>query len=333
MKLLAAFASFLLLASASAQGPVSHPSLDTTPRIGILIPKGPPDYALLLDALQQPAHVHDGVFDFETGTIADVPVVLIVQPAAGEVLRSLVAMAMMHDFNVRLLLYPGTSGGHLPKGEMAPGDIVLGAKNVDHGNYYLSPDGRIEAGEFAANMPGERYAGPLYASRALLPLLACSASRVAAHTTLPAYVAPVRPDAHPQVFYFGIQGTSTVWSDNKTYTEATMRVFHEIDEDGDWYSNLAATLNRVPFLEVSVISNSIFAFPNASHGTPATPAGEASSHVLAQRISNRIVLDLIRRNGRQLLASKFDESSVDPWPSVNYTTPRDPKGLLEGCRP
>jgi adenosylhomocysteine nucleosidase len=171
----------------------------------------------------------------------------------------------------------------------------------------------------------------LYASPVLLKLLACAASRVAADTKLPSYVAPVREDAHPQIFYFGIQGSSTIWSDNERYTRATMAVFHEIDEDGDWYSNLAATLYRIPFLEVSVISNSIFAFPNASHGTPDTPVGELNSHVLAQRISNRILLDLIRHSGKQLLASTFEDPFVDPWPEANFATPRDPHGLLESC--
>lgn len=309
----------------------AFPPFDPTPRVGILVPKGPPDYGLVLDAVANPSHVQDGPFDFETGTIAGTPVVLIIQPAPGEVLRALGAAAMIRDFEVRVLLYPGTSGGHLPKGEMAPGDIVLGAKNVDHGNYYLAPDGHMEAGEFAARMPGQAYVGPLYASPALLPLLACSASRVAAATTLPDWVGPVRADKHPQVFFFGIQGSSTIWSDNQAYTKATMAVFHEIDEDGDWYSNLEASLYKVPFLEVSVISNSIFAFPSANHGTPAGPASEPNSHVLAQRISNRIMLDLIRRKGRQLLASKFTDPSTSPYPEGNFATPRDPKGLLEGC--
>src|SRR6201992_1338415 len=159
------FALCLLIACAAGaqQHPPAPPAYDPTPRLGILIPKGPPDYALVLNALEHPAHVHDGPFDFQTGTIAGTPVVLIIQPAPGEVLRALGAITMAHDFHLKVLLYPGTSGGHLPKGQMAPGDIVLGAKNVDHGNYYLAPDGHMEAGEFTATMPGQPYVGPLYA--------------------------------------------------------------------------------------------------------------------------------------------------------------------------
>ena len=324
--------ALVICCDVEAQPPSSAPPrYDATPRLGILVPKGPPDYALLLNALKDAVHVQDGPFDFQAGTINGSPVVLIVQPAAGEVLRALGAMAMLHDFNVRALLYPGTSGGHLPKGEMAPGDVVLGAKNVDHGNYYLAPDGHMEAGEFAAVQPGQPYVGPLYADPRLLSMLACSAVRVTAATTLPAWMEPVRADAHSQIFFFGIQGSSTIWSDNAAYTRATMAVFHEIDEDGDWYSNLAASLYGIPFLEVSTISNSIFAFPGRSHGTPPPPPSTPDSHVLAQRISNRIVLDLIAQHGRELLTGAFTNPTVSPYPAANFETPREPKGLLAGC--
>jgi adenosylhomocysteine nucleosidase len=214
---------------------------------------------------------------------------------------------------------------------MSVGDIVLGAKNVDHGNYYLSPAGEIEAGEFNAIQPGMLHYGPLYADPQLLSMIACSAARVAASTGLPAWLAPVSKDAHPQIFYYGIQGSSTIWSDNQAYTDATMKVFHEIDEDGDWYSNLAATIYKVPFLEVSTISNSIYAFPDRSHGTPAQPAGEPDSHVFAQRISNRIGLDLIARYGRRILAGTFTEPTADPFPAGVFDRPKDPQGLLANC--
>lgn len=329
----------LLLAVAILSLPIlaqrpGAPRFDPLPRIGVLIPKGPPDYALWYDVLHDRKDITDGAFTYQTGTISDVPVVLTVQPTDGEVMRSLDAITMIHTFNVRAILYPGTSGGHLPKGEMSIGDIVLGAKNVDHGNYYLSPAGQIEAGEFNAMQPGMLHYGPLYADPKLLGLLACSAKRVATTTTLPAWLDPVLKDDHPQIFYFGIQGSSTIWSDNRAYTEATMKVFHEIDEDGDWYSNLAATLYHVPFIEVSVISNSIFAFPDRSHGTPAQPTGEPNSHVLAQRLSNRIGLDLIAHYGRQILGGTYSEPTQSPFPESFFLDPHNPRDLLSGagCR-
>jgi adenosylhomocysteine nucleosidase len=322
----------LLLAPAAAQAQrPGTPAYDPTPRIGVLIPKGPPDYALWYSNLHDKKTIHDGAFDYDTGTISGIPVVVTVQPTDGEVMRALGAITLIHDFNLRAIVYPGTSGGHLPQGQMAPGDIVLGAKNVDHGNYYLSPTGQVEAGEFNAIQKGMLHYGPLYADPQLLSLIACSAHRVAASTQLPVYLAPIAKDAHPQIFYFGIQGSSTIWSDNKAYTESIMKVFHDIDEDGDWYSNLVATLYNVPFIEVSVISNSIFAFPDRDYGTPATPAGEPNSHIYAQRLSNRIALDLIARSGQAILSGHFTDPTTSPWPDDVFTTPHHPRQLLANC--
>jgi adenosylhomocysteine nucleosidase len=320
----------LITASALAQRP-NTPPYDPTPRIGVLIPKGPPDYALWYDALHDHRDLTDGAFTYQTGTISGVPVVLTVQPTDGEVMRALDAITMIHTFNVRALLYPGTSGGHLPKGQMSVGDIVLGAKNVNHGDYYLSRTGEIQAGEFNAINTGLPPNHPIYADPQLLAMLACSAHRIATTTTLPTWLEPIAPNAHPQIFYFGIQGSSTIWSDNKAYTEATMKVFHEIDEDGDWYSNLAATLYNVPFIEVSVISNSIYAFPDRSHGTPTSPANEPNSHVLAQRLSNRIALDLIAHNGQRILTGTFTDPTSSPYPSEAFDHPTNPGTLLSNC--
>jgi adenosylhomocysteine nucleosidase len=331
LKRLIACALLLPLVAAAQQRP-GTPVYDPTPRIGILIPKGPPDYALLLDALHDPKLVQDGPFDYRTGTLAGIPVVLTIQPTDGEVMRALGGVTMIHDFNLRAVLYPGTSGGHLPKGQMAIGDIVLGAQNVDYGNYHLSATGVMDPGEFVSMQPGMLHYGPLYADPQLLAMLACSAHHVASATTVPAWLAPVTQDKHPQIFYYGIQGSSTVWSDNKAYTEATMKVFHEIDEDGDWYSNLAATIYKVPFIEVSIISNSIFAFPDQSHGTPNSPTGEPNSHVFAQRLSNRIALDLIARYGSQILAGTYSQPTENPYPAGNFLTPTNPRSLLAGCQ-
>jgi len=310
----------------------SFPPRDTTPRIGILVPIGPPDYDLLLNALHDVKLVTDGPFTFRTGTISSIPVALIIQPTDGDLVRSLGAQTMIRNFNIRALVYAGTSGGHLPKGQMSIGDIVLGAKNVDLTRYYLSPSGTISAGTFDAIQPGIKHYGALYMDAKLLGMLACSAHHVASATTLPAWLEPVDKSAQPQIFYYGIQGTSTIWSDNRAYTEATRKVFHELDEDGDWDSAFVATILHVPFIEVSIISNSIFAFPDRNHGTPATPAGDTNSHVFAQRLSNRIAIDLITRYGQQILHGDYTEPVQSPFPEENFQTPTNPRDLLNGCR-
>ncbi len=316
----------LLPFAAFAQAP------DPTPRLGLLIPVGPPDYAILLDAFKPTHDETDGPFTFRAGTVSGVPVVYYIAPTDGPLVRSLGAQAMLQHFNIKAFIYAGTSGGHLPPDQMSIGDIVLGAKNVDHGNYFLNRAGVVEPGSFNSIQKSMRHYGALYADPKLLSFLACSATRVAAHTETPSYLSPIDPAHHPQVFFYGIQGTSTIWSDNLAYTKQTMNVFHEIDEDGDWYSNLVATLYHVPFIEVSIISNSILGFPNADRGTPKSPAGEPNTHVLAQRLSNRIAVDLITHYGQQMLTGTYTTPEEDPYPALAYNNPTKPGDLLQDCK-
>jgi adenosylhomocysteine nucleosidase len=309
--------------------------MDATPRIGILIPVGPPDYAVIFDALEHARRETAGPFEFRSGTIAGVPVVLNVAPTDGIVARSLAAEEMLHHYNVRAFVYAGTSGGHLPPHDMRIGDIVLGAKHVDFSNFFMGKDGHIEADEFAGFQPGLRHFAALYAQPRLLGDLACSARRVATATTLPAWLNPGFPRVHPDIFYYGIQGTSTMWLADTAFIAKTMALFHEIDEDGDWYSAFVALLYRVPFIEVSVISDSIEEFPQTARGNPARPPGAGpAANVIAQRLSNRIVIDLIAHDGRDILRAGPGTATRDPFPATAYATPKDPRSLLSlgGCR-
>jgi adenosylhomocysteine nucleosidase len=173
-----------------------------------------------------------------------------------------------------------------------------------------------------------------YLDPGLLGYLACSAKRVAAHTSVDLWANPDYPLKTPQIFYFGVQGTSTMWLANPEFIAKTHRAFHEIDEDGDWYSNLAATLYHVPFIEVSVISDSILEFPETERGLPTPPEGQKPTGFLAQRISNQIAVDLIRHFGREILNGTFATPEERPFPAAYFTDPTNPQDLLKGldCR-
>lgn len=331
---------FILLLStallAAAQSPADSPARAANamqPRLGILIPNHPPDYSILFDALTQDATEHLGPFEFRIGRIANVPVVLVLPPADGPLMRSLAAQSMFEHYNVKAVIYPGTSGAHLGPDQMRIGDIVLGAKNVDFGNFFMSKTGEVVGGEFDA--PGKpRRFREFYLDPQLLGYLACSASRVAAHTQLEPWANPVYKREVPQIFYFGVQGTSTMWLANPEFIAKTHQVFHEIDEDGDWYSNLAATLYHVPFIEVSVISDSILEFPETERGLPKPPEKQESTGLLAQRISNRIAIDLIDHFGKQILGGKFSVPQESPFPAGYFADPTHAQELLKGmdCR-
>ena len=299
------------------------------PRIGILIPNSPPDYSIIMDAFEKQGTENFGPFEFRIGQLRGVPVVVVLPPEDGPLVRSLAAQAMFEHYNVKAVVYAGTSGAHLGPDQMRIGDIVLGAENVDFGNFFMSKTGDVVGGEF--DVPGKRRRfREFYLDPQLLGYLACSASRVAAHTALEPWANPVYKRERPQIFYFGVQGTSTMWLANPEFIRKTHRAFHEIDEDGDWYSNLAATMYHVPFIEVSVISDSILEFPETERGLPKPPEKQASSGFLAQRISNRIAVDLISHFGGQILGGKFSTPQDSPFPAGYFANPTNAQELLNG---
>lgn len=330
--LLAALLIALSLLAVRTYGQPSQserPSSAMVPRIGVLIPNGPPDHRILMYAFTPQVTEHIGPFTFRLGLIGRVPVVLVLPPADGPVLRSLAAQSMFEHYNIKAVLYAGTSGAHLGPDQMRIGDIVLGAKNIDFGNFFLSKNGEILGGEFDTKAHPRPFQD-LYLDPQLLAWLVCSATRVAAHTHIESWANPRFPRSSPRLFYFGVQGTSTMWLANPVFIRKVHRAFGEMDEDGDWYSNLAATLYHIPFIEVSIISDSILEFPETERGLPTPPNPGQSSSLIAQRISNRIAVDLIRRFGNRILAGSFTTPQQSPFPAAYFQNPTHPESLLKG---
>ncbi|MCQ8242506.1 hypothetical protein [Rhizosaccharibacter radicis] len=303
--------------------------------LGILVPVGPPDYRMIFDRLTDDSVQQFGPFTFHAGKIGGVPVVINIAPADGPLMRSLAAQEMLHHFTIGAFLYPGTSGAHLGPDTMRIGDIILGAANVDFGNFFLSKNGDVTGDEFGhERFAGKTHYGPLYLDPALLARLACAADRVAGSTRLPGWLNPQHPRDRPDIFFYGIQGTSTMWLADRDFMQRIDRVFHVMDEDGDWYSNLVATLYRVPFIEVSTIADSVPELPDTERGIPVAPAGAPKAPVVAQRISDAIMLDLIAHDGNAILAARFDTPTRSPYPASAFADPKRDDGLLRrgGCR-
>ncbi len=217
------------------------------------MPVGPKDYHVVFDNMKIDRHEQFGPFAYDVGTIRGVPVVVTIPSGDGPLIRSFAAAEMLHHYNIKAILYPGTSGAHLPTDRMRVGDIVLGAENVDFGNFFISHSGEIEASQFETK---GAYAG-LYTDPRLLSALACAAQRVVSRSTVPAWLDANAQERKPDIFYFGIQGTSRMWLADVDLMSKIQRTFHEVDEDGDWYSDLLAVMYHVPFIEVSAISDSI----------------------------------------------------------------------------
>jgi adenosylhomocysteine nucleosidase len=308
---------------------------DATPRLGLLVPVHPKDYSLIINEMKDRKTEKFGPFSYEIGTINGVPVVVSIAPMDGPLMRSLTAQDMVYRYNIRAFLYPGTSGAHLGPDQMRVGDVVLGAENVDFNNYFMSKSGDVIAHEFSHEENGEFRYDRLYLDPQLLAKLACSANRVSAQATLPRWINPKYERVHPDVFYYGIQGTTTVWLGNIELMDKLHAVFGEMDEDGDWYSNLVATMYGIPFIEVSTITDSIKEFPETERGIPPKPNNVVvKANQVGQDVSNKIILDLIAHEGGSILAGNFNAPTTNPYEVGLFKNPKQPASLLQqgGCQ-
>ena len=317
-----------------------HGSYNDLPSLGILAPVGPPDYTELMKHVSVEKTLTYGPFKFYVGKIGKIPTVICIQPFGGPVTRSMSAQVMSQHFNIKAFIYPGTSGAHLEPSQMIIGDVVLGAKNVNFANFFMTKTGELVPDEFTGESSMGRY-GMLYANPTLLRYLACAAKRVSSTTRLPEWLNPgVRQD-HPKIFYYGIQGTSTMWLGNKEFIKKTNQVFHEIDEDGDWFSAVVAAMYDIPFIEVSTISDSILEFPETERGIPVPPENlkkqgdKNNASVIAQGISYKIAVALINQFGEKILKAHYPTPVSNPFPDAWYADPTNPRDMLKGldCQP
>ena len=325
--------------SALLAGPAAHAvpmgtriAYNPTPRIGIVIPIGPPQYTAITRHVVATETRRYGPFTFHTGTIDKIPVVYCIQPFGGEFTRSLSAQAMAIHFHLKAILYPGTSGAHVAPPRMLIGDVVLGAKQVNFGNFFMTRSGRLVPDEFHGVSSMGKYMD-IYLNPRLLKDLACSAHRVASAITLPAWLNKGYHQTVPRVYYYGIQGTSSMWLANKAFIAKTDSVFHEVDEDGDWFSAVVSALYHIPFIEVSTISDSILELPHTRAGVPRPPAGArgVSASAIAQNISDAIMVSFIKHYGHELLTKSYATPFSDPYAHARYVHPTAPHGLLSGA--
>ncbi|WP_291521975.1 hypothetical protein [Acidithiobacillus sp.] len=319
---------FLWLSVGSAQADQKLSGLGGSGYLGLLIPVGPAHYAVILKKFKKIKSVHIGQFDYQIGSIYKIPVVICIQPFGGEYTRALTAQVMVDHFNIKALLYPGTSGAHIPPGQMHVGDIVIGTKQVNFANFYMSPTGGLVPDEFSGKSSLQDYQY-FYLNKKLEKYTACAAQYVADREKLPSWINGEFKVQKPEIYYYGIQGTSSMWLADKSFIKKTDDVFHEVDEDGDWFSATVAKLANIPFIEVSTISDSVFEF--SGNGVPFQGAHRKTASQITQNISDKIMLMVIKIYGNNLLHGKYGYPSGDPYPNYFYQTPTDPRGLVDGC--
>ena len=121
-----------------------------------------------------------------------------------------------------------------------------------------------------------------------------------------------------------------MWLADKSFIKKTDDVFHEVDEDGDWFSATVAKLADIPFIEVSTISDSVFEF--TGNGVPPQGAHRKTASQITQNISDKTILRIVKLYGHNLLYKEYNYPLRDPYPNYFYKTPTDSRGLVDGCK-
>ena len=116
---------------------------------------------------------------------------------------------------------------------------------------------------------------------------------------------------------------------DKIFVKKVNRIFHVIDGDGDWYSALVARLSDIPFIEVSTISNSIYEY--SGRGFPLRERHSQSASQIAQNISDKIVIRIIKKHGYNILNANYKYPIRSPYPAYFYLTPINPEGITSEC--
>lgn len=320
---------FLLCFMGNAQAGPQNSERANNAYLGLLIPVGPAHYAVIMNEFKKIRSVRIGQFTYQVGRIYGIPVVICIQPFGGEYTRALTAQVMVDHFKIKALLYPGTSGAHIPPGKMHVGDIVIGTKQVNFTDFYMSPTGKITPDEFSGKSSLQDYQY-FYLNKRLERYVACAARDVSLRENLPSWINGNFAIRNPKIYYYGIQGTSTMWLADKSFIKKTDDVFHEVDEDGDWFSATVAKLANIPFIEVSTISDSVFEF--SGNGIPPRGGHRKSAAQITQDISDKIMLRVIKLYGGDLLSRKYGYPSRNPYPAQFYETPTDPRGLTDNCQ-
>lgn len=287
--------------------------------VGIMLPSSPNTYKQYTTVMLDKKTFQEGMFKFTVGELDGVVLVLSSPPPLGSFSLTAIDTYLLEKvFHPTLLIDPGTAGSHLPM--LSMGDVVIGARVVNFSNYMTKAGGKIVPGQFSALVsdnegytkgnPNPEY---LYASSTLVKLAAEAAHAVASYTPATILSAPV--GRKPWVMTYGTQGSGDAWLRNVAQIQASTRIFHEVDEAGNYPIALVSTLNKVPFVEIHTISDAAINVPTKMNGY----FHRCSEY--AQHRSNGIALQMIKIMSSLPAAvpTGFGGGFSDPWSKGTFT--------------
>lgn len=293
---------------------IAFPKIEYQPArlmVGIMLPASPDTYQQYISLMSNKKQYHEGIFEFTTGDVDGVHIVLSSPPPIGSFsLTAIDTYLMERIFKLSIMIDPGTAGSHLPM--LSMGDVVIGARVVNFSNYMTKSDGAIVPGQFSAlvsDNEGYKKGNPnpeyIYADPFLVKLAEHAASE-AQNTPAKILSAPV--GRKPWIITYGTQGSGEAWLRNIQQIRQSTRIFHEADEAGNYPIALVSTLNKVPFVEVHTISDA------ALNVLTKMNRYFHECSVFAQDRSNKIVFRMIKAlASHPVMSIAFTGGFHDPW--------------------
>lgn len=284
--------------------------------VGIVLPASPDTLRQYLNKMHTYNIVLVDGLKFYTGTIYNVNVVVSVPPSIGGLTYSGIdCFVLENHFRPNVLIDPGTAGSHLY--DLSVGDVVIGARVVNFGNYMTTRTGIIIPGAdnllvghhegYKGKKPDFEY---LYANRNLVDKAYMAAQHLNLYTS--GFFLKAKNGRKAWIVKYGTQGSADTWLRDPKLIRRSSRIFGEIDEAGDWPIALVSCESNVPFIEIHTIANAPLNFPTKINSY------FHKCSVFAQDRSNDIVLSMIHEISISKLVIPNHDCNRTPRNLKNY---------------
>lgn len=284
--------------------------------IGIVLPASPNTAYQYLRKMKNYKIINFEGLTFYTGKLYGINTVISVPPAVGGLTYTGIdCFVLEKKFKPKLLIDPGTAGSHLY--DLTVGDVVIGARVVNFGNYITTRTGRIIPGAdnllvgdkegYKGKEPDTEY---LYSNPILVNLTYKVAKNLKLYT--PKGILKAKEGRKAWIVRDGTQGSSDTWLRDPELIRASSKIFGEIDEAGDWPIALISCDDKIPFIEIHTIANAALDFPTKINSY------FHDCSLYAQKRSNSIAIALIKKIAKRKNIKLDDYNCANRFNEAGY---------------
>lgn len=262
-------------------------------KIGIILPASPDTVNQYLSKVSDLTIRYFDGLKFYLGNLYGQKIVIgVPKPIGGLTYTAIDCFILEKKFRPEIVIDPGTSGSHLYN--LSIGDVVIGARVVNFGNYMTTRKGGIIPGSdnllygdkegYNDGKPDIEY---IYSDPTLIKLAYNVAKELHLYTN--ARYLHAGKGRKAWVMEYGTQGSAETWLRDPKMIRASTKIFGEVDESGDFPIALISYENRIPFIEIHTIANASLNFKTKIN----TYFHDCS--LFAQKRSNLITMSLIKK--------------------------------------